>query len=152
MKADQKQEYTLKITQANRTGIIVVVYEIALSYLQDAKEALRQENPEAYRLELKHASKCIEHLLSALNYEYSISLNLFRLYNYILECIRKADYTLEAKELEEPEKILQTLHDAFKEAAKQDTSAPMMTGAHEVYDGLTYNAKGRTNTSVSFRK
>lgn len=148
MNAEQKQEYTRKISKANRTGIIVITFEIALDYLKEAEGISSKEDPQGFRLALKHASKCVEQLRACLNYDYHISLLLFRLYNYSLECIRRADYTLDASALEQPEKILKKLHDSFEKVQKEDASPAMMSGVQEVYDGLTYNAKGTTNTSM----
>ncbi len=148
MTPEKKQEYTARITAANRTGIIVITYEIALGYLQDARQAASDGDRDGCRTELKRATKCIEQLLAALNFDYMISLNLMRIYNYVLECIRQASYSLKMEKLDEPEKILGRLRSSFEEVEKTDTSGPMMSGADEVYDGLTYNAKGRTNTTT----
>jgi len=152
MTPEKKQEYTARITSANRTGIIVITYELALGYFQDARQAASGSDKEGCRTELKRASKCIEQLLAALNYDYVISLNLMRIYNYILECIRQASYSTDMNHLDEPEKILGRLKASFEEVAKTDTSGPMMSGADEVYDGLTYNAKGRTNLNTMKRR
>jgi flagellar protein FliS len=148
MTPERKQEYTTRITSANRTGIIVITYELALGYLKDARQEASEGDKEGCRRELKNSSRCIEQLLMALNYDYMISVNLMRIYNYVLECIRQASYSLDMDHLKEPEKILGRLKKSFEEVAKTDTSGPMMDGAEEVYDGLTYNAKGRTNINT----
>ena len=148
MTPEMKQEYTRRITSANRTGIIVITYEIALGYLADAREAAKNGDKEACRLEIKRAGKCVEELLGALNYDYAISLNLMRIYNYVLECFRQASYSMDMSKLDDPESILGRLKKSFGEVAKTDTSGPMMSGVDEVYDGLTYNAKGRTNLNT----
>ncbi len=148
MKPELKQEYTRRISQASRTGIIVITYEIALGYLQDARGEAEKNDKEACRLELKHAAKCVEQLRSVLNCDYDIALNLMRLYDYVLECFRQADYSLDMSHLDEPEKILRKLQSAFAKIQEEDSSGPMMSGADEVYDGLTYNARGKTNTNT----
>ena len=148
MTPELKQEYTRRITSANRTGIIVITYEIALGYLNDSREAAKTGSREDCRRELRNASRCVEQLLAALNYDYVISINLMRIYNYVLECIRKVSCSMDLSGLDEPEKILRRLHDSFEEVAKTDSSPPMMSVSDEVYDGLTYNAKGKTNIST----
>ncbi len=148
MTPELKQEYTRRITSANRTGIIVITYEIALGYLDDSREAAKAGNKEECRRELKNASRCVEQLLAALNYDYVISVNLMRIYNYVLECIRKVSCSMDVSGLDEPESILRRLLASFEEVAKTDNSPPMMNPADEVYDGLTYNAKGRTNINT----
>ncbi len=151
MTQELKQEYTRRITSANRTGIIVITYEIALGYLADAKEAEKNGDREGCRIELRNSSRCVQQLLAALNYDYALSINLMRIYNYVLECIRKASYGMDLSCLDEVESILGRLKTSFEEVAKTDTSGPMMSGAEEVYDGLTYNAKGRTNINTMKR-
>ncbi len=148
MTPELKQEYTRRITSANRTGIIVITYEIALGYLSDSRDAAKEGNKEDFRRELRNASRCVEQLLAVLDYDYAISINLMRIYNYVLECIRKVSCSADVSGLDEPESILRRLHASFEEVAKTDTSPPMMSGADEVYDGLTYNAKGKTNINT----
>ncbi|MBO4374163.1 MAG: flagellar protein FliS [Lachnospiraceae bacterium] len=148
MTPELKQEYTRRITSANRTGIIVITYEIALGYLSDSKEAAEKGNTEECRVQLRNACRCVEQLLAALNFDYALSLYLMRIYNYVLECIRKVSYSMDIGGLEEPEKILKKLKSSFEEVARSDDSPPMMSGADEVYDGLTYNARGKTNINT----
>ena len=148
MTPELKQEYTRRITSANRTGIIVITYEIALGYLSDSKEAAKSGDTEGCRVQLKNACRCVEQLLAALNFDYALSLYLMRIYNYVLECIRKVSYSMDIGGLEEPEKILKRLKSSFEEVARSDDSPPMMSGADEVYDGLTYNARGKTNINT----
>lgn len=148
MTPEKKQEFTRRITQANRMGIIVITYEIALDYIDCAKGKLAAGDNKGSRNELKAAERSIEQLVAALDPKYPLSFNLMRLYNYMLECIRKASYKNDPGYLEEPLKMLTSLHVAFAEAAKADTSGPMMGGADEVYEGLTYNAKGQNCTNT----
>ena len=148
MTPEMKQEYTRRITSANRTGIIVITYEIALGYLSDSRDAAKEGNDGECRTQLRNASRCVEQLLSVLNFDYALSLYLMRIYNYVLECTRKVSYSMDISGLEEPEKILKKLKSSFEEVAKTDSSAPMMSGADEVYDGLTYNARGKTNINT----
>lgn len=148
MTPELKQEFTRRITSANRTGIIVITYEIALGYLRDSRDAAKEGDKETCRRELRNASRCVEQLLAALNYDYVISINLMRIYNYVLECIRKVSCSMDVSGLDEPESILRRLLSSFEEVAKTDDSPPMMKPADEVYDGLTYNAKGRTNINT----
>ena len=39
MKKEDKQRFTLRITQANPTELVVILYEMLLGYLKDAEEA-----------------------------------------------------------------------------------------------------------------
>ncbi|MCR5747286.1 MAG: flagellar protein FliS [Lachnospiraceae bacterium] len=148
MTSEKKQEYTRRIIEANPTGIIAITYEIARGYYLDAITAFKAGDRDTYRLEIARGNKCIEQLIMSLDPKYSLSIYLLRIYNYILECARKASYSYDTKELNEPVDILKRIGSSFEEIAPQDNRGSGVTRGEEVYDGLTYNAKGRTNTSV----
>ena len=40
MKKEEKQDFTLRITQANPTQLVVILYEMLLCYLEDAMQAI----------------------------------------------------------------------------------------------------------------
>ncbi len=148
MTPEKKQEYTRRITQANRTGIIVITYEIAYGYIEDARKSLKEGNEEEYAAELKQAERSVVQLLTALNFRYSLSYHLMRIYNYINECIRNAAWKKDISYLDEPQKILKKLMLSFMKVAESDDSLPLMQNTDEVYAGLTYNSKGMTNTNT----
>lgn len=148
MTSEKKQEYTRRIIEANPTGVIAITYEIARGYYEDAVIAFRAGDRDTFRLEISRGNKCIEQLIMSLDPSYGISIYLLRIYNYILECARKASFLYDTEELKEPMEILAKIGGTFEEIAPQDERTPGVQGGAEVYDGLTYNSKGRTNTSV----
>ncbi|MBQ4241447.1 MAG: flagellar protein FliS [Lachnospiraceae bacterium] len=148
MTSEKKQEYTRRIIEANPTGIIALTYEIARGYYADAVIAFKAGDRDTYRLEITRGNKCIEQLIMALDPQYTLSIYLLRIYNYILECARRASSMYDTKELDEPMDILKRIGGTFEEIAPQDKRGAGVQGGEEVYDGLTYNAKGRTNTTV----
>ena len=46
MKKEKKQEFTLRITKANKTQMIVILYDMVLEYLKDSLESLEKESSE----------------------------------------------------------------------------------------------------------
>ena len=42
MKKEKKQEFTLRITRANKTQMVVILYDMVLTYLEDAIEAFEK--------------------------------------------------------------------------------------------------------------
>ncbi len=148
MTSEKKQEYTRRITEANPTGIVAITYEIAKGYYEDAVIAFKAGDRDTYRLEITKGNKCIEELIMSLDPSYAISIYLLRIYNYILECARKASFLYDISELSEPMEILAKIGGTFEEIAPQDNRSAGVQGGAEVYDGLTYNSKGRTNTTV----
>ena len=68
MTKECKQQFTLRITQANSTQLIVILYEMTLQYLADGEQAA----DDAGLAEAVHRARgCIKELLNSLHREYS---------------------------------------------------------------------------------
>ncbi len=138
MTNELKQEYTLKISQANRTAIIVIVYEIALSYLEDAKTSFAEDNMDDYKSSIKQAKNCIAQLIDALNFDYEISYRLMELYTFANRELVQAIVKKDTSHIDSAVKIIKSLHSSFSEVQKEDDSKPVMENTQTVYAGLTY--------------
>ena len=77
MTNEKKQAFTRRITQANRTQLVVILYEMLLVYLEDASEAYSEDNKQEFVQNLNMVRECIKEMRVSLNFEYDISLNLF---------------------------------------------------------------------------
>ena len=135
MTKECKQQFTLRITQANATQLIVILYEMTLQYLTDGEQAA----DEAGLLDaVRRARGCVKELLNSLHREYSPALELSSLYLY---CIRRLAYC-EAKgdkaALKDVRKVIAPLCDAYRQIQDQNTSGPVMNNSQTVYAGLTY--------------
>jgi flagellar protein FliS len=86
----------------------------------------------------------LDELNHSLNFSYKLSGNLFSLYVYCKKQLARVLYENRLDGLEEAEKILRRLYGSFVEAAKQDTSPPLMRNTQQVYAGMTY-ARGALN-------
>ncbi len=149
MTNEKKKEFTLKITQANKTRIVVLTYELALTYLSDAENAADREE---YELGIRHAKSCIEQLRSVLDYSQELALYLYRIYNYVSLLLDKAMIRNEKSCLKEAEGLIIKLHDAFEKIADEDSSDPLMKNTETVYAGLTYGRSGvQDNVSAGNR-
>ena len=138
MTKECKQQFTLRITQANKTEMIVILYEMVLAYLSDAEEALGKGEIEAYRGALRRTRGCMEELLASLNLEYDLAGRLLSLYLYCNRELIKADIRRTAEPLAHVRMVIGKLLDAYRELAGQDTSGPVMQNSQAVYAGLTY--------------
>ncbi len=139
MTDEKKKEFTLKITQANRTRIVVLTYELALTYIEDAKNAADREE---FTRGVQHAKSCIDQLRGVLDYSQEIALYLYRIYNYVSLVLDRAMIRNNAELLDEAAGLLSKLHDAFDKIAEEDHSAPEMKNIETVYSGLTYGRSG----------
>lgn len=142
MTKELKQEFTLRITQANKTQLITILYEMVLLYLGEAKEALDVDDKTAYKAAIRKIRGCMNELIASLHLEYELAQDLLQLYRYINKELTQANLHFQKENLEHVEFIIEKLQKAYKQIEKQDVSGPVMGNTQTVYAGLTY---GRNN-------
>lgn len=138
MKNYLKQEFTRRLSQCNSGELIVIMYDIVFAYIDEAKDAYEQGLHEEYKAAIRKAQAAIDSLNHALDYKYDIAKNLHQLYIYSKNNLAKAIYQNRLDALEETERILKRLYTSFCEAAKTDSSGPLMSNTQQVYAGITY--------------
>lgn len=138
MKAESVKIFTRRITSANKSEIIVIIYDIIEENLALAKEALAEGDRETYRNEIKQAISFVKELLVSLDMNYEVSKNLASLYIYVSRCLNFALVSGKKEEIEAAEKVIRKLGDSFREVAKTDESKPVMENTQRVYAGITY--------------
>lgn len=138
MTRELKQEFTLRITQANKTQLITILYEMALLYVEEAEEALNAEDKAAFKSAIRKIRGCMNELTSSLHLEYELAQNLLQLYLYVNRELVKASSHFEKENLEHVRMVLRELHKSYQEIESQDTSGPVMGNTQTVYAGLTY--------------
>lgn len=148
MTSESKKEFTLRISQANPSEMIVITYEIALSYLDDAKCALKDERWDELKSAVSHTQKCISTLMEALDFKQDIAMRLMELYAYADRELTKVNTKREEEYLLHAEHVFTDLLSAFQEVCKEDTRKPMMENSQMVYAGLTYG-KNDLNESIA---
>ena len=148
MTKDRIQEYTLKITNASPTGIIVILYDLAIEYMEEAKKCFNENDHEGAKVQCTNAGRVLGDLISSLDFSYGISFPLFRIYEYVSKEVSMAVIKNDGSSLGECIRLLLSLKDSFEQVAKQDTTGPAMNNAETVYAGLTYG-KGMLNESTA---
>ncbi|MCI8785784.1 MAG: flagellar protein FliS [Eubacterium sp.] len=148
MKQEQVQIFTRRISQSNKSGLVVIVFDIIFAYMKEAKECLSADDYEGFKEALKKAQAGVDELIRSLDFGYEVSKDLYPLYIFVKEAMAKTVVTKRLDELDTAEEVLVNLHEAFSEAAKQDHSTPLMQNAQQVYAGMTY---GRTQLNESFQ-
>jgi len=142
MTKEEINGYSYRVTQASRTGLVVIMYDVALNYLSDAMDYYNDFKIENFRDELKKAQRVINQLSSVLDMNYEISLELMRLYRYINNVLVRSSIRKEVEELRVVISMLQKLRGTFEKVSEQDKSGPMMMNTQQVYAGLTYSNGG----------
>ncbi len=135
MTKEQKSQFTLRITEANPTELVVILYDMALIYLEEGQQA---ESDEALSDAIRKIRGCVNELLSSLHTEYEVAQQMQRLYLFCIRRLAAAGRKKEKAPLKEVQQILQSLRDAYAEIAVQNTAGPVMQNAQTVYTGLTY--------------
>ena len=138
MTKELKQEYTLRITQANKTQLITILYEMALLYVDEAEEALSAGDRSELKNAVRRIQGCMCELMDSLHMEYEVARNLLQLYLYITREVAKAALHSDTECLEHVRPVLDKLLSAYKQIEGQDASGPVMGNAQTVYAGLTY--------------
>lgn len=145
MKKDKKQEFTLRIAQANKTQMVVILYDMVLVYLQDSLEAFDKKDYKEYKWNIERAKECIDELLNSLHMEYEIAGILKGLYFFYKRELTTAAVQQKKEKVLPVMQMLQELKESYEQVSAQDTSAPIMENAQAVYAGLTY---GKTSLHV----
>ena len=147
MTKEIKKQFTLRITQANPTQLVVILYEMCLEYLGEAKAALRAGDIPAFRESTRKTRGCLTELMQSLDLEYEPAPAMLQLF---LFCVRRLAYSevhKDEKALEELEHVLRPLHDAYAKIQDQNTAGPVMGNAQTVYAGLTYGRNSLTENT-----
>jgi flagellar protein FliS len=164
MNREQVQAFTKRISNGNRSEIIVVLFDIFQVYENDAREALleiqharEEKNHEhkvaatkVYREGIRHASMVLRHLEDDLDFNSDVSKQLFTLYTYCERALARATYKEDLAIFDEVEKIMSELREAFVEVASQDASAPLMANTQKFVAGYTYGKTDVMEMAVNF--
>ena len=90
MTSELKRQFTFRVSQANPTEMIVILYDMTLQYLTDAGESAGREEIAEYRENVRRARNCVSELLQSLHLEYEPAAALRKLYLYCLPRRRRA--------------------------------------------------------------
>ncbi|MBQ9766305.1 MAG: flagellar protein FliS [Lachnospiraceae bacterium] len=139
MTREEIKDFTARISQTNRSGLVVISYEMMLTYIRHAKEELA-EAPEVFVWNLKQAKSVLEELMNALDFDYAeIANELMSLYLFIQKQLNSSIFKKEDVNLASVENIINKLKVAFEKVAEEDTTGPVMQNTSKLYVGLTYN-------------
>jgi flagellar protein FliS len=156
MSNEKKQEFTLKITQANKTQLIVILYEMALIYMDEAKDAFSANERQEFRQAVARTRGCINELMASLHFEYELAIRMLELYMFVHKELARAEVRVNTEHIDNAAKIISELLKSYRELSRRDDSLPVMENAQIVFTGLTYDRKQTldsltNNTNRGFR-
>ena len=144
MTQEQIQTYTLRVSQASPCELVVIMYDIILDDVKNAREAKRNGDNKQYQKDLAHALTFVNELMGALDFSQPVSFRLMSLYIYVNKMLVKARVTERWDSLNDVELVIEKLRAGFDGIKDQDTTGPVMQNVQQVYAGLTYG-KGTLN-------
>jgi len=144
MTKESIQTCTVRITQASKTELVVIVYEIILSDIEAAQAAYQKGDTTVFIKELKHAGLFLNELMGTLDYKYRVSFDLMSLYIYVNKALTTAIFQKKVDTLTTADSILRKLIVGFQGICKEDVSGPVMQNTQQLYAGFTYG-KGVLN-------
>lgn len=145
MKKENMQAYSKRISQANRTELVVITYEILIEHIKNAQESFG--NREVFENDLNQAQAFLKELMVSLDFQYEISYNLLSIYIFINKQLIEAKQKNTCEVFPGIEKMLEGLLESFREVGKQDSSPALMENTQKVYAGLTYG-RGDVNETA----
>ena len=86
MTQEQIRTYTLRVSQASPRELVVIMYDIILDDIQNAREAKAFQNQKQYQADLTHAGRFLNELMESLDFSVGISYQLMSLYIYAHCC------------------------------------------------------------------
>ncbi|MBQ4417752.1 MAG: flagellar protein FliS, partial [Butyrivibrio sp.] len=139
---DEMQSNDLMVAEDN------AVYDMALEYMDDGKNALAEEHFDDADFALKHARACLDDLIGALDMQYEMSAGLMQLYLFCKRELSAAQGRRDASRIANARTVIEKIREAWVQIEEHDTSDASFDNAQTVYAGLTYG-KGTLNESVS---
>ncbi len=147
MTDDKRQDFILRISQANPSAMVVVVYDIFEEYSRELLAA--DPMSEDFKDLIWNCRCCIRELIESLDMKYELARNFYEIYRFVDRQLITAGVRRETEGLARSFKLITALRDAYAEAAKSDTSAPVMKNTDVVYAGMTYGRNDINTGSIA---
>ncbi len=145
MTQEKKQEFTRRLSCCNRGGMVVVMYDILFAYLEDAEES-HPKDYGAFKASVGKAQQVIRRLMDDLDFTYPIAGSLYGAYQFANKHLSLAVCKNGVQNVRDAKRVLGNLYEGFVEAARQDTSEPLMQHTQQVVAGMTYQKGSLTET------
>lgn len=134
--------YAARVAQANRSELVIIMYEAILESIAEGRKCLAADEIEVCRREIGRARGLLTELMGSLDFSYEISHYLRRLYVYAYQELCQGVALRQSEHFDHAADIIKKLLPAFQKVAEQDHSQAVMQNAQPIYAGLTY---GRTS-------
>ncbi|MBQ1870624.1 MAG: flagellar protein FliS [Lachnospiraceae bacterium] len=152
MKLEKKKEYKERIIAANRSELIVIMYEMLFSYMEDVYEGIDKDEWVDAKEAINHAEAVVRRLIDDLDFNYDIAKELYPLYDFVLRRFAVARIKKSAEPIRQAETILRNLYKGMLDMAAEDNSPALMQNREDMYLGLTYGRNSLNEISTGVNK
>ncbi len=146
MTDEKKQEFTRRITQANKSQLVVILYDLFFYYIDEAKEILSQGEKKEFSASLDRAHACLNELIGSLQMEQPLAGSICKVYFFVSGQIGLARGKESDAPLSDAVRLMDKLYQTYKADSACDTSGPVMGNVQTVVAGMTY---GRSDVTES---
>jgi flagellar secretion chaperone FliS len=103
------------VLTASPGELTLMLYNGCLKFIHQAQKAMQEKNIEVKHINITKAQNILSELISTLNYDYSISSEMKRLYDYMISRLIEANIKNDSLILKEIEELLTEFRDTWKE-------------------------------------
>ena len=108
-----------QIMTATPEALTLMLYNGALRFMSEGKEALEKKDYESANNSIIKAEKIITEFRVTLDFNYEISHQLLPLYNYVYDCLVQGNLDSDTAKIDEAAGIIRELRDAWAQAMKK---------------------------------
>lgn len=138
MNKELAKTFATRVSQATRTELIVIMYEIILSDINSAIDYFDKGEEAFFIQDIKHGQRFLNELMGSLDYQYNISKELMSLYVFVNKSLINSMFGKSVKGLLDAKEVLTILLDGFEGIKKEDNYGNVMQNTGQIYAGLTY--------------
>ncbi len=111
-----KEETVMTMTQGE---MLLLLYDELVKRLRASQIMAEKERYDDFDANITRAEEIIRYLKDTLNFDYSISQELYRLYDFLLVELERLQASRIGEEIERNRTMAEELRDAFREAEKK---------------------------------
>ncbi|MBQ9935532.1 MAG: flagellar protein FliS [Lachnospiraceae bacterium] len=147
MTKEQIKEFTLRTTNSNHSGLILVLFDVVNVYISDSINAYDSDDKEQYIKSIRLAKKSHNELISCINPKDELGRKVLSVFRFIYGKLVSSEVKRRPDDLDRCRAMLDNLRVGFEKLHSLDDEEPVMKNAHQVYAGLTYG-KGTLSEST----
>lgn len=149
MTDEKKQEYTLRITNANISELTVILCDMFIDYCTDAVNHVNEADVKGFHVDIARARKVLSELINSLDRTLKLSDYIYELYRYVERLVISADVKCKSEPLIQGMDIIRRLNESYREVSSKDDSLPLMSNTETVYAGMTYGKYDISSQAVT---